>query len=236
MTGASRGIGAAVALELRKRGYIVGCLSRSGAPPAEAPERENFVCLPCDVTDEASVRSAVAALAERAGRIDGLVNNAGVHRRAKTHELTLVEFDEVMRTNATSTMLLSREVYPHLRAAGRGRIVNMGSFFERLGVPHNLAYCASKAAISAMGRCLAVEWAPDNIQVVTVAPGYVRTDLNADFLAAERFADWIRTRVPAGRPGEAGEIARLVGALFSEDIPFLTGETIYVDGGQTIAH
>jgi NAD(P)-dependent dehydrogenase (short-subunit alcohol dehydrogenase family) len=127
-------------------------------------------------------------------------------------------------------------VQPHLVATGGGLIVNIGSFFELLGVVDNLAYCASKAAIGAITRCLATEWAQHGIRVLDVAPGYIETDLNREFLAKDRVKAWLSKRVPIGRPGRADEVARLVGALFAEDIPFLTGETIVIDGGQGRNH
>ena len=91
-----------------------------------------------------------------------------------------------MHTNATSVVVASREVYPHLKQAGGGLIVNIGSFFDKMGVSRSVAYCASKAAIGAITRCLAVEWAADNIRVVDVAPGYIATDLNAEFREKEQ--------------------------------------------------
>ena len=117
-----------------------------------------------------------------------------------------------------------------------GIIINIGSFFDKLGVPDNLAYCASKAAVAAMTRCMAVEWARDGIRVVNIAPGYIVTDLNREYLSKEKVGAWLKQRIPVGGPGSAGEVASLVGALCCERIGFLTGETIYVDGGQGINH
>mgnify|MGYP005733863585 CR=1 FL=1 len=131
----------------------------------------------------------------------------------------------------------SREVYPFLCDNGGGKIINLGSFFDRMGVPHNLAYCASKAAVAAMTRCLAVEWARKKIQVINVAPGYVATDFNSDYLTQPKVKAWMKERVPwEGRPGNAEEVARLVASLFVEDLPYLTGETIYMDGAHGINH
>lgn len=115
-------------------------------------------------------------------------------------------------------------------------IINIGSFFDKLGVSRNVAYCASKAAVGAITRCLAVEWARDNISVLDIAPGYIETDLNRDFLASDKINAWLSRRVPVGRPGRPNEVARLVGVLFAERIDFLTGETIYIDGGQGMNH
>jgi len=238
VTGASRGIGAAIALELARRGYTIGCLTRRGAgiesasvDDAIAGRTLNFAC---DVTDEASLRNAFAGLAERAGGIDGLVNNAGLHLDGKSAELATDVYDQVMDTNARAVFVACREVYPYLAARG-GTIVNIGSFFDKLGVRRNLAYCASKAAVGAITRCLAVEWAPKQIRVLDVAPGYIATDLNAEAMQGKLGA-FLAARVPTGGPGHAQDVARLVAALFREDIPFLTGTTIYLDGGQGMAH
>ncbi len=141
-----------------------------------------------------------------------------------------------MRLDATAVMVASREAYPHLKAAGGGTIVNIGSFFDRLGVPGSLAYCAAKAAVAAMTRVLAVEWAPDRIRVLNVAPGYIETDLNRDFLAHSKTQAWISRRVPLGRPGTPEEVARLVALLLDSGLGFLTGETITIDGGQGMNH
>jgi len=141
-----------------------------------------------------------------------------------------------MEINATSVMVGAREIHPHLKAAGGGTIINMGSFFDKLGVPANLAYCASKAAVAAMSRCMAVEWAGDGIRVINVAPGYIATDLNRDFLAKEKVRQFLAQRIPTGGAGTAEDVARLIGALLDESIPFLTGETIYLDGGQGMNH
>jgi len=139
-----------------------------------------------------------------------------------------------MRTNATSVAVVSREVYPHLKRAGGGLIVNIGSFFDKMGVARNLAYCASKAAVGAITRCLAVEWAGDGIRLVNVAPGYIVTDLNRDSLSKSEVQRWLERRIPVARPGTPEEVATLVATLFKSEIGFLTGETIYLDGGQSL--
>ena len=228
VTGASRGIGAAIAEELLRRGFIVGSLTRSGAG------REGTVPIACDVNKEESLRTAFRILADKAGRIDGLVNNAGIHLDGRSAELKTSVFDEVMATNARAVFVACREAYPYLEKGG-GTIVNIGSFFDKLGVKRNLAYCASKAAVGAITRCLAVEWAAKKIRVLNVAPGYIETELNAQAMQGP-LRPFLQSRVPTGGPGSVSDVARLVAALFSEEIPFLTGETIYVDGGQGMAH
>jgi len=228
VTGASRGIGAAIATALDGCGFEVVGLSRSGESPVGR-------AVECDLTDERELSRAFAAVGE-AGPLAVLVNNAGVHLSDASAALPVGRYEQVMRLNATAVMLACREAYPYLRAHGRAHVVNIGSFFDKLGVAENLAYCASKAAVGAMTRCLAVEWARDGISVVDVAPGYVETDLNRDFLARPAVGEWLARRAPVGRPGTPDEVARVVAALVTAAVPFLTGETIYLDGGQGMNH
>jgi len=240
VTGASRGLGAAMALELAGRGLTVGCLSRRGAGPedAEIPSElaPRLVTIACDVDDPASIQAALAALVERTGALHALVNNAGVHRQGRSEAFALDDFAAVLRTNALGTFAACQAAHPHLLAAGGGVIVNIGSHYDKMGVKFNAAYAASKAAIGAITRCLAVEWAKQGIRVVDVAPGFTLTDLNRSHMQDERFRSFIERAIPRGRPGEAWEVARFVAAIVTEDIPFLTGETFYIDGGQAIAN
>jgi NAD(P)-dependent dehydrogenase (short-subunit alcohol dehydrogenase family) len=237
VTGASRGIGAGLAIELARRGFRVACLTRRGnGPEVDMPAEltGRFVNAACDVDDEASVRKALAAVAKD-GVLHGLVNNAGIHAEAPSHEMDTATFERVMRTNTTAVFTTSREAYAYLAAAGGATIVNIGSFFDKIGVKRSLAYCTSKAAVAAITRCLAVEWASKGIRVVDIAPGYIITDLNRDVLESGPLRDFVEKRIPGRRLGTVSDVARLVGSIFSEDIPFLTGETIYLDGGHGVA-
>ena len=239
VTGASRGIGAAIALELARRGFKVGCLSRKGAGVEAdvAPElAARLSAHACDVTDEGSTRQALAAFAAAAGGLHGLVNNAGIHLDGPSDRLETTLFETVMKTNATAVFTTAREAYPHLVKSGGGIVVNIGSFYDKVGVKRNVAYCAAKAAVGAITRCLAVEWAAKGISVVDVAPGYIETDLNRAALTQPPLQDFLARRIPTGSPAGTDAIAKMVAAIFCENIRFLTGETIYVDGGQGIAH
>jgi NAD(P)-dependent dehydrogenase (short-subunit alcohol dehydrogenase family) len=231
VTGASSGIGAAIAAELASRGFTVGCLSRRGT----APDGERLVGFAADVTDQEAAGRALEELVERAGPLVGLVNGAGFMRQSASAELTAETLRSVLETNFVAAFTLSSLAYPHLKAAGGGLIVNIGSFFDSLGIAGNLAYAASKAAVGSMTRCLAVEWARDGVRLLNVAPGYVLTELNRDYFSDPGRRQRVERRIPVGRLGEADEVARLVASLFSEPVAFLTGETIYVDGGQGIS-
>lgn len=241
VTGASRGIGAAIALELARQGRHVACLSRSGARPAcaDAPAEvaARWIPVKADVTQPRALAAAFDALKADGWRITGLVNNAGVHLDGASADIALEQWHEVMDTNATSVVAACQRAYPHLVAAGGGLIVNIGSFFDKLGVKRNLAYCASKAAVGAITRVLAVEWASKGIRVIDVAPGYIVTDLNADAMApGGPLRAYLDKRIPGKEPGTAAQVAALVASLFGPAGGFLSGETIYIDGGQGIAH
>jgi NAD(P)-dependent dehydrogenase (short-subunit alcohol dehydrogenase family) len=241
VTGASRGIGAAIALALAQQGRDVACLSRSGALPTSAGVAaeviEHWIPAKADVTDPAALAAVLRKLADEGWRITGLVNNAGVHIDASSADMSLEQWHQVMDTNATSVVTACQAAYPHLVAAGGGMIVNIGSFFDKLGVKRNLAYCASKAAVGAITRVLAVEWAGKGIRVMDVAPGYIVTDLNADSMAeGGPLRAYLDKRIPGRKPGSAADVGALVASLFTPAGGFLTGETIYVDGGQAVAH
>jgi NAD(P)-dependent dehydrogenase (short-subunit alcohol dehydrogenase family) len=241
VTGASRGIGAAIALALAQQGRSVACLSRSGGLPAVGEVAKDvaarFVALKADVTNAGSLAAAFGEIASRGFNVAGLVNNAGMHTDASSAELAEADWHAVMDTNATSVVLACQAAYPHLVTAGGGIVVNIGSFFDKLGVKRNLAYCASKAAVGAITRVLAVEWAGKGIRVMNVAPGYIVTDLNADaMVAGGPLRAYLEKRIPGKQPGRAAHVGALVASLFTPAGAFLSGETIYIDGGQGIAH
>jgi len=236
VTGANRGIGAAIATELANRGYTVACLTRSGEKPPDKdldPDTATrLVGLRCDITDDASVVRAVAEANTIANGLIGVVNNAGVMLSGPSRNFSTEDFARVLNTNVIGAFSVCRAAYPHLAAHGNGLIVNIGSFWDQLGVKAFTAYCASKAAIAALSRCLGVEWGKKGIRVVTVAPGYIETDMTSDALQTEETRQYLASRLPLGRVGQPDEIARMVASLFLGNVGFLTATTIYVDGGQ----
>ncbi|XAH22045.1 SDR family oxidoreductase [Xylophilus sp. GW821-FHT01B05] len=235
VTGASRGIGAAIALALAEQGRDVICLSRSGALPAGATERCKG--MRADVTDAKATAAVLQQLDQEGWRITGLVNNAGMHIDAPSAEVSMEQWNQIMDINATSVVTACQAAYPLMVKAGGGVIVNIGSFFDKLGVKRNLAYCASKAAVGAITRVLAVEWAGKGIRVMNVAPGYIVTDLNADAMApGGPLRAYLDKRIPGKEPGKAADVGALVASLFTPAGAFLSGETIYIDGAQGINH
>ncbi len=229
ITGGARGIGAALALELARRGFTVGSLTRGARVTDGAPA--SMIGVECDVGDDTSIHRAVDELALRAGGLIGMVNNAGIHNEGPSEAIPMADFDTLMAINMRAVFVGCRAAFPHLKDNG-GTIVNIGSFFDKLAVPGNVAYCASKAAVGAITRCLAAEWAEFGIIVLDVAPGYVETDFNRAFMQNPKIKAWLKQRVPLRRAATLDEIARLVGMLYDEAIPYLSGETIYIDGGH----
>jgi 2-deoxy-D-gluconate 3-dehydrogenase len=240
VTGASRGIGRAVALALGAAGAAVACCARS-AEQVEATAAEvsghggRARGFRLDVTRRNEIDTVVADIGAALGPIDILVNNAGITLDKRSVEVTDEEWDDVLATNLTSTFTLARAVAPGMMEQRRGKIINIGSMYGKIGVPRYAAYCASKAAVEALTRSLAVEWARHGIQVNCLAPGYVNTDIPREAMADEKLRTLFLSRVPARRIGEPEEVATLAVYLASAASDFMTGQTVYLDGGQTIA-
>jgi NAD(P)-dependent dehydrogenase (short-subunit alcohol dehydrogenase family) len=228
VTGASRGIGAAIARRLAGSWERVACLSRSGTVPEALSGAQSAFGIPCDVTDEGQLRDSLAMVA-RSGPIRALVNNAGSHVDCRAVDLTTDAFRALLEIDTLAVFAACREAHPYLVESGGGQIINIGSFLDRMGVATQTAYCASKAAVGAITRCLAVEWARDSIQVVNVAPGYVATEMNAEYLGSEAGIR-LQRRMPLRRAADVDEVAQVVASLLTNPSAFLTGTTIYVDG------
>ena len=234
VTGASRGIGSGIVKELASHGHVIGCLSRKGIGPEDQEVAGRLMALPCDMENEEQISNAINELVKETGRIDVLINNAALHLEGVTAQFSKEDFDKVLRTNITGPFLACREAYPHMVANGGGLIINLGSFFDRLGPKRNLAYNCSKTAIGALTRTLAVEWARHKIRVLNLAPGFVATDLNSEHMANNSFKEFVQRRIPVGHTASVKEVAQLVAMLVNMDLPSLTGETIFLDGAQNI--
>src|SRR5262249_61265471 len=191
--------------------------------------------IPLDVTSAEEIRHAVREAERALGPIDILVNNAGVTLDKPSLEVSDEEWEGVLATNLTSMFRCARAVAPGMIERKRGKIINVGSMYGRLGVPRYAAYCASKAAVNGLTRSLAAEWARHGIQVNCLAPGYMNTDIPRAAMAGPDTRARFPGKVPARRPGEPEEAAALAVYLASPASDFMTGQTVYLDGGQTIA-
>jgi 2-deoxy-D-gluconate 3-dehydrogenase len=188
--------------------------------------------LPCDVTDEAAVQALFAQVRERHGRLDILVNNAGSTVRKQPQDFTLAEWNQVMDVNLTSAFLCARAAHPLMVLAGAGKIINIGSIMSIFGAPYAPAYCASKGAIVQFTKSLATAWAKDNIQVNTVLPGWIDTELTQGArVQVAGLYDRVLARTPAGRWGVPEDLAGIAVFLASQASNFVTGTAIPVDGG-----
>ena len=240
VTGASRGIGRAVAAALAAAGAAVACCART-IDQVEAVAAEiraaggHAEALRLDVTRRDEIDAAVSAAGRALGPVDVLVNNAGVILEKKSVDVSDEEWDTVLATNLTSMFRLARAVAPGMIARGGGKIINIGSMYGRIGVARYAAYCASKGAVEALTRSLAVEWARHRIQVNCLAPGYVDTEISREAMADEKTRSLFLSKVPARRIGSPEEVGPLAVYLASAASDFMTGQTVRLDGGQTIA-
>ncbi len=241
VTGGNGGIGLGMARGLANAGAHVVVAARNGdksrAAVAElSTSAGGASAVTVDVTSEASVSAMVDEVIRRRGRIDVLVNNAGTNIRKPPHAVSLDEWHAVVDTNLTGAFLCSRAVYPHMKSAGAGRIINIGSLLSMFGAAFAPAYGASKGGLVQLTRSLAVAWAPDRIQVNAVLPGWIDTDLSRE---ARRQIPGLEAtavvRTPLGRWGQPDDFGGIAVFLASAASNFITGATIPVDGGYSIA-
>jgi 3-oxoacyl-[acyl-carrier protein] reductase len=239
VTGGSRGIGRAVATELAARGATVAVQYRSDRAAADdtlaALDGGGHLALQADLADPEQARSLVALVVERLGRVDVLVNNAGIYQAQPVLETGWEEWQrgwrETIATNLLGPANLIHAVAPHMVAAGGGRIVNVSSRGAFRGEPDHPAYGASKAGLNSLGQSMARALGRHGIYVTTVAPGYVETDMAAPFLEGPR-GDAIRAQSPLGRAATPGEVARVVAFLAAPGAESTTGTIVDVNGAS----
>jgi NAD(P)-dependent dehydrogenase (short-subunit alcohol dehydrogenase family) len=238
VTGGGRGLGAAAAWALAEAGADIALLSRSVdvleqmAREIELTHGRKVIAVACDVSNEDSVEEAASLVLATFGRVDTLVNNSGVASVSPLLDLEIAELRRVLDTNVVGSFLCARAFGAHMVAQRKGTVVNISSVAGLGGEPDLTAYSASKGAIIAFTKALAIEWARYNVTVNAIAPGYFRTDLNKTALDDVKIGPKIVGHIPLRRVGQPEEIGPLVVYLASDAAAFMTGSVLVLDGGQ----
>jgi 3-oxoacyl-[acyl-carrier protein] reductase len=235
VTGASRGIGKAIAIALARCGAKVACVARDTAKLAETVtviqaaggQAEAFQC---DVTNGDAVNALVESIAEKWGRLDIVVNNAGITRDTLIPRMSDEQWDDVLNTNLRGTFLFTRAATRPMMSQRYGRIINISSVSGLIGNPGQANYSASKAAIIGFTRTVSKELASRKITVNAIAPGFVESEMSAAL--GEVLQEQVKTRIPAKRLGTADEVADVVLFLASPTSSYITGQCITIDGGM----
>ncbi len=236
VTGASRGLGRAMSLGLAEAGADLALVSRNmSLLEAVAGEigqlGRKSLPISADISNLNDVNNMVEKAVSEFGRIDILVNNAGTTVRMAAEDYTEEAWDQVIDVNMKGAFFCAQAVGKVMIEQRSGKIINIASLLSVIGVPNALPYAASKGAISLITRTLAVEWAKYNINVNAIGPGYFRTDLTKSLQEDEDRSARILSRIPMGRWGEPDELKGAAVFLASEASDYMTGQTIYIDGG-----
>lgn len=238
VTGASGGIGAALAEGMAAAGAQVVLNGRSLEKLAEIQQQivasggqaEPFAA---DVADLEATRAMVEHVLARFGRIDVLVNCAGINRRMPIEQMTPEVYDEIMATNLRGLYFLTQAVVPAMRAQGGGKIVHVGSLTSSIGLADVSVYGMSKSALAQLTKTMAIEYANDNIQVNCLCPGFIKTELTVPVWESPTRSRWMLERIPARRPGLPEDLVGVAIMMASRASDYLTGQAVYVDGGFT---
>ena len=240
VTGASRGLGRAIALALVEAGADVAVTGRAAAELEETARQavqHDVRALPfvADVSAYPEVERLMAHVVSALGRLDIVVNNAGIARVAPLAEASLDDWRAIVEVNLSGVFYGCRAAAPYLIRQRSGKVINLASVLAAVALPGYTMYAATKGAVISLTRTLAVEWARHNIQVNAIAPGWFVTDMNEAAFADPRVHERLTRDVPARRTGRLEEIGPLAVYLASTGSDFMTGQTIFLDGGQTVA-
>jgi len=236
VTGASRGIGRAIALRLAEEGADVAVNYLTSPDPAREVVRaveamgRRSLAVRADVASEEDVEAMVDRVEGELGPVDVLVNNAGIHKHHKSWEMETSDWDRIIGVNLTGAFLTSRILGPRMAERGWGRIINISSVVAMEGTDHEAHYAASKAGMHGLTKSMALELSPKGVTVNAVAPGWIRTDMTA-YATPEELAAAVE-EIPLGRIGAPGEIASVVAYLASPEASYVTGQVLHVNGGM----
>jgi 2-deoxy-D-gluconate 3-dehydrogenase len=239
VTGGNSGIGEGMARGLATAGAAVAVAGRNQARNDAVAAQltalgARAIAVQADVHDEDSCRAMVAATVQRLGRLDILVNNAGINIRKPPESYTLEEWHLIVQTNLTSVFVACLAAYPHMKQAGGGKIINIGSMLSIFGANFAAPYAATKGGVVQLTKSLATSWARDNIQVNAVLPGSIETPLTVQAkIDVEGHHARVLARTPAGRWGVPADLAGIAIFLSSSGSDFITGIAIPVDGGYS---
>jgi len=236
VTGASKGLGKAMAIALAEAGAHLALASRDTEKleevAAEIRQRGGTAqVFTADVSDEASVAKLERDVTEKLGKVQILINNAGVNVRKSITDFTLQDWNFVIGTNLTAAFLMCRAFVPHMKGSGYGRIVNLTSTMSHVSLAGRAAYSASKAGLLGMTKAIALELANEGVTVNGISPGPFATEMNAALFQNPEINQQFLSKVPLGRWGNVQDVGKLAVYLCSEDASFITGTDILIDGG-----
>jgi len=240
VTGASRGLGRAIAVALAEAGADVAVAARAKAELEETAHQAaqhgvRTLAVPTDVAAYPAVERLMSQTVSALGRLDIVVNNAGIARVAPLAEASLEDWHAVLDVNLSGVFYGCRAAAPYLIRQQAGKVINLASVLAAVALPGYTMYAATKGAVISLTRTLAVEWARHDIQVNAIAPGWFVTEMNEAAFADPRIHERLTRGIPARRTGRLEEIGPLAVYLASPGSEFMTGQTIFLDGGHPVA-